>query len=488
MTRATPFSAREIRAGLLGLFLFAHGASLAHFYDDVIDDSELPSVGEPADRVMTQAEEAWIKKFLKAQIYGSMPVSEDPESNAYIQSLANRILERAAIEQEFELLIVRNRQVNAFAMPGGLLAFYTGLISKARNESELAGVVAHEMAHVTQRHLARMRDHSGFSNLSLLALAGMIVAGAAQTSALLPVTILGQAAEKQRFLNYSRAHEQEADRIATHFLAQSGIDPNGVANFFEVLLKASDQRYSEDFEYLSTHPATSSRIVEAWDRARQYQGVYIQDSDMFQFIRQRIISLHTPAHERLELFQSQLAAGHEPDAPERYGAVVALQKNGDHAKALEELRGIKVEAPGPRLLLGMAAAESRKRLGRLEEAIADLEALHREAPSHTAVEFYLAQAYLADGKPDQALKLIRKRVRRGIQTPQTYRLLAEAADATGQAVISHIALADHYLSKYQLRQAALQLEIAEKRTKANTANQARIDHRRSEILTMAQGF
>ena len=138
------------RAIAWGLILVLLGANAAHAHTDVIDDSELPSVGEPADRVMTRAEEARIKRFLKAQLYGHLPVSEDPESNAYIRSLANRILDRAGIQQEFDLLIVHNQQVNAFAMPGGLLAFYTGLITKARNESELAGVIAHEMAHVTQ--------------------------------------------------------------------------------------------------------------------------------------------------------------------------------------------------------------------------------------------------------------------------------------------------------------------------------------------------
>jgi len=357
MKKAPPvrtFGPGSAQAGLLGLLMVFSVSDAADAYTDVIDDSDLPSVGEPADRVMTQAEEARIKRFLKAQLYGHLPVSEDPESNAYLRALGDRILSRTGITQEFDLLIVRNRQVNAFAMPGGLLAFYTGLITKARNESELAGVVAHEMAHVTQRHLARMQDHMTSSNLSLLTMAGVILAGVTQTSALLPAAVLGQAVEQQRFLNYSRANEQEADRFASRFLAKSGIDPNGVANFFEVLLKRSDQHYGKDFEYLSTHPTTPSRIVEARDRARQYQGTYLRDSERFRFIRQRMISLQTPAHERLELFQSRLDAGHRPDAAEQYGAAVAWQKHGDHAQALDLLRSIQVGAPELRLLLDLA--------------------------------------------------------------------------------------------------------------------------------------
>ena len=481
-------SCRTTRAGLLGLLLASLTVGTVNAYTDIIDDSDLPSVGEPADRVMTQTEEARIKRFLKAQLYGHLPVSEDPESNAYLQALSHHILSRTGITQEFDLLIVRNRQVNAFAMPGGLLAFYTGLITKARNESELAGVVAHEMAHVTQRHLARMQDYMTNSNFSLLTMAGIILAGVAQTSALLPAAVLSQAAEAQRFLNYSRANEQEADRFASQFLAKSGIDPNGVANFFEVLLKHSDYRYGKDFEYLSTHPATPSRITEGRDRARQYQGTYLRDREEFRFIRQRMISLQTPTHERLDLFQNRLDSGHKPGAAEQYGIAVAWQKHGDHAKALELLHNIKIDAPELRLLLDMAIAESHRNLGQLDQAIEMLEFLHQGNPTHTAVEFYLAQAYLSAGQAKQALKLIRKRLRRGIESPQTYRMLAEAANATNQPVISHIALADHYLSKGQLRQAALQLEIAEKHTKANSANQARIDHRRIEIRIMAQGM
>lgn len=488
MTTLQILSLRLTHATTLGVILVLLSAGPTQAHTDVIDDSELPSVGEPADRVMTQAEEARIKRFLKAQLYGHLPVSEDPESNAYIRTLADRILGRAGIRQEFDLLIVHNQQVNAFAMPGGLLAFYTGLITKARNESELAGVIAHEMAHVTQRHLARMRDHMSNSNFSLLTMAGVILAGVTQTSALLPAAVLSQAAEQQRFLNYSRANEQEADRFASQFLAKAGIDPNGVANFFEVLIKHSGHHYGKDFEYLSTHPATPSRIVEARDRARQYQGTFVQDTMGFRFIRERMISLQTPTHERLELFQDKLDSGHKPQAPEQYGIVVAWQRHGDHARALELLRSIKTDAPELRFLLDLATAESQKHLGQLDQALETLESLSREYPTHAAVEFYLAQAYLTAGQADQALKLIRKRIRRGIQSPQTYRLLAEAANATGQPAISHIALADHYLSKGQLRQAANQLEIAEKYAKASSANQARIDHRRKEILIMANEF
>lgn len=473
------------RIPVLGLMLVLLSTGDAHADTDIIDDSDLPSVGEPADRVMTQTEEVRIKRFLKAQLYGHLPVSEDPESNAYIRSLADRILDQTGIEQEFDLLIVHNRQVNAFAMPGGLLAFYTGLITKARNESELAGVIAHEMAHVTQRHLARMKDYMSNSNFSLLTMAGVILAGVTQSSALLPAAVLGQAAETQRFLNYSRANEQEADRFASQFLAKAGIDPNGVANFFEVLLKHSDHHYGKDFEYLSTHPATPSRIVEARDRARQYQGSFTQDTMEFRFIRERMMSLQTPAHERLDLFRAKLDAGHEPQSPEQYGIAVAWQRQGDQTRALELLHSIRTSEPGPRLLRDLAVAESHKHLNQMGQALEMLESLYREHPEHAAVEFHLAQAYLTAGQADQALKLIRKRIRRGGQSPQAYRMLAEAANATHQPVISHIALADHYLSKGQLRQAANQLEIAEKHTKANSANQARINHRRKEILIMA---
>ena len=172
----------------------------------VIDDTDLPSIGEPADRTMTAAEEARLGELLRAQLYGRMPVSADPEANAYLRDLGARMLAANGIEQEFDFLIVEDPAVNAFAMPGGVLAFNTGLIVRARRESELAGVVAHELAHVTQRHIARLYDQMASSQAGLLTGAGVLLAGLYQLSALLPAAYLAQAAEMQRRLNYTRAN------------------------------------------------------------------------------------------------------------------------------------------------------------------------------------------------------------------------------------------------------------------------------------------
>lgn len=458
-----------------------------HAETTVIDDSELPSVGEAADRVMTQAEEARLKRRLKAQLYGHLPISEDPEANAYIRDLAQGIQDGADIEQDFDILIVRDRRINAFAMPGGLLAFNTGLVVQARVESELAGVIAHEMAHVTKRHLARMYDKMQNSNFNILATAGILLAGLYDLSALLPAAFVGQAADIQRYLNHSRDSEREADRFATRYLAQAGIDPHGVANFFEVLIQNSSRSYSKEFEYLSTHPASHTRIVEAQDRARQYPGEYLRDRETFHFIRERMISLTTPLHDRLEHYRNQLHAGYRPTPAEQYGIAAAMQKHGDHEQALELLRTVEATLPETRLLVQLARIRSWPQTGKSGQVLEALEDLYAEQPDHHAVEFYLAQAYLDAERPREALKLARKRIRRGIQDPQTFRLIAEAASASGQPAISHIALSDYYASRAQFRQAHQQLKVAEQHTKANTANQARINQRHAELIRMAKG-
>ena len=476
----SPDVRRAIGAGLLGLLLAS--STSANPDADIIDDSELPSVADPANQVMTEAQEKRIKRFLKPQLYGNLPISEDPESNAYLWALAKRITEQAGIEQEFDLLIVSNSQINAFAMPGGLLTFYTGLLARARNESELAGVVAHEMAHVTQRHLARMQNYMSNSGFSLLTMAAVVLAGAANLSNLLPAAVLGQAAESQRYLNYSRANEKEADRFASRYLARAGIDPHGVADFFEVLMQHSGHQLDENLVYLSTHPASASRIAEARIRAQRYSGSYTQDREPFHYIRERIINLHSLTHVRLQKFRERRATNQRMSGAELYGFAVAMQQDRKHQEALELLGRIQTDDAEARILVQLAQAQSWTFLGHLGKSLPVLEKLHTEHPKNTAVEFYLAQAYLADERAGEALKLVRQRVRRGIHTPQTHRLLAEAANATGQPVISHLALADHYISKNQLYKAAYQLEIAEKRTKADSANQTRIDQRRAQIL------
>ncbi len=458
-----------------------------HAETTVIDDSELPSVGESADLIMTQAKEARLKRRLRAQLYGHLPISEDPESNAYIRSLAKRIQDGAGIEQEFDLLIVQDRRINAFAMPGGLLAFNTGLVTQARAESELAGVVAHEMAHVTQRHLARMYDQMQNSNFNILATAGILLAGLYDLSALMPAAFIGQAADIQRYLNHSRDNEREADRFATRYLAQAGIDPHGVANFFEVLMGNSARQYNRELEYLSTHPASVSRIVEAHDRARQHPGEYVRDHEEFHFIRERMIALLAPVHERLEQYRRQMDARHQPSAAEQYGIAITWQRHGNHQKALEALQAAQAQGPEARLLVQLAHIPSWRHLGESDLIFETLASLYAEYPDHYAVEFYMAQAYVNARQSREALKIARKRIRRGIQDPQTFRLIAEAASASNQPAISHIALSDYYASRAQFRQAHQQLDIAEQHTKANTANQARINQRRTELMRMAKG-
>ena len=447
----------------------------------VIDDTDLPSIGEPADRTMTAAEEARLGELLRAQLYGRMPVSEDPEANAYLRDLGGRMLAANGIEQEFDFLIVEDPAVNAFAMPGGVLAFNTGLIVRARRESELAGVVAHELAHVTQRHIARLYDQMANSHAGLLTGAGVLLAGLYQLSALLPAAYLAQASEMQRQLNYTRANEREADRVATRYLARSGVDPHGVADFFEVLERPGDRRIADDFEYLSTHPFTPERRAEAADRARRYAGEFVRDSESFRYIRARVEALQTPPRERLRQDRARRAAGEARGPAERYGTAVARLRRGDPDGALELLEALAPGGAAARLWTALAVAEARLQQGRPRRALALLEPLHRRHPAHYAVELRLLDALLAAGEAERALALARARVRRGVQEPHTFRRLAEAADAAGQPTAAHLALADFYTQRGQYRHALHQLELAQGTTKIGTANQARIDHRRADV-------
>ena len=405
------------------------GASVADIIS-VIDDTALPDVGEIADRTMTPAEEENLKKLLRAQLYGDLPIENDPESNTYLRNLLEHIRSSNDIEQEFDVLIVRAREVNAFAMPGGLLAFNTGLIRHANNESELLGVLAHEMAHVTQRHIARMYDEIEHSNLGILASAAVMLAGAYSLSAILPSLMVGQAARIQEYLNHSRASEREADRFATRYLAKAGIDPFGVANFFQVLLNKSSQPEGKDYEYLSTHPTSTSRIVEAQSRAMQYEGPFIKDSPIFPYIRERLDALLIAPHTRFQHYQS-LAREDELNDVQRYGFAVVLQRQNEDDRALAELRKIRPATPAVALLVELAVIQSIKHLGQTQQALERLLSLYEQHPEHDAVEWYLIQTHLAMEQAEEALRIARVRIRRGIQDPQSHRLLAEAADATG---------------------------------------------------------
>ena len=265
------------------------------------------------------------------ELRASVDLIEDPEVEAYIQSLGYRLASRSGQRNlKFTFFVVNHPAINAFAAPGGFVGVNAGLVTTTQSESELAAVLAHEIAHVTQRHVARTFELADRASLSVLAgLVAAIVIGTQNPTAGVATAAAVQGGATQLLIDFTRANEKEADRVGIKILADAGLDPRAVPTFFQRLQEAS-KYYSRPPEFLSTHPVTTNRIAEATQRAEDYPYRQYEDSLAYHLVRSKlqVLSAESP-QEAVKDFRSRLDSGkylHLLGAS--YGYALALTMSG----------------------------------------------------------------------------------------------------------------------------------------------------------------
>ncbi|MDH3872013.1 MAG: M48 family metalloprotease, partial [Gammaproteobacteria bacterium] len=251
---------------------------------------DLPSIGDSSGSVISPEQEQQLGAAFMRQLRSSGIILEDLEITNYIESLGQRLTVNSEDPaRRFTFFVVNEPSINAFAGPGGYIGIHTGLILASESESELAGVLAHEIAHVTQRHLARAYEAS--ERLSLPTMAAMLAAilVASQHSEAGQAAMAAVSAGGMQYqIDFTRANEKEADRVGIQTLALAGLDPFGMPRFFERLQKNSRLYGSRPPEFLSTHPVTTDRIAEATSRAERHTASKQGDSLDFQLVRAKL--------------------------------------------------------------------------------------------------------------------------------------------------------------------------------------------------------
>src|SRR6186713_576229 len=243
--------------------------------------NDLPDIGSPASSALSLDDEYRIGLQVMRQLRDEGQILDDPEATEYLQALGSRIAGQATLDsaQRLNLFFVSQSSINALALPGGFIGVNYGLVLATRNESQLAGVLAHEIAHVTQRHIARrVRTQGRQSIATMAAILASILLGAATGSsdAAMGGISMAQGAAMQQQINFTRANENEADRVGMGFLAAAGFDPYGMPDFFETMgrrsaLQATNRNALP--EILQSHPVTTNRIAESRARAAQFKDL-----------------------------------------------------------------------------------------------------------------------------------------------------------------------------------------------------------------------
>ena len=410
-------------------------------------DLSLPAIGDPAADTLTRGQEERLGREMMTEVRRRLPLLDDAEVNGYLRDLGARLAARAPDPGfGFHFFVVEDTRINAFAMPGGYIGVHTGLILNARTESQLGGVIAHEIAHVTQRHLARrLQASQGLSlRTAALVLAGILL-GTQNPQAGSAATVGALASQVQSELSYSRDHEREADRIGLQILASSGLEPSGMAEFFDILLRAGRYR-DEPPPFLSTHPLTEARVAEGRAGAERYSGGRVFESPDFQFTRARVLVLSAGSPgEAAGQLRSRLGEG-EAGAPAwatRYGLALALSADGRHAEAQSLLEELLAER-GEYAALMIALAVNHGRAGRTERAVEVIAEAASLFPDDYAVRFRRIELLLEAGRNAEAARRASEASHRHPDDPALQRLRARAADASGDLAEAALAMGQYY--------------------------------------------
>ena len=312
----------------------------------------LPDLGDVSQSEMSPQIERRLGESIMREIRADRTYSDDAEITDYLNALGYKLVAASAdSRQEFNFFLIMDPQVNAFALPGGFVGINSGLILTAQSESELAGVVSHEVAHVTQRHMARMLSAQKQSQLtSLAALAVAVLAARANPEIAQAAIIASQAGTIQSALNYTRDHEREADRVGFQVLEKAGFDAQAMALFFERMQRATRFYESSAPAYLRTHPLTFERIADMQNRAQNLPYRQVPDSIEFQLMRAKIKAAQDKPQEALTFFEDSLGERkYLSEAASRYGLVAALLRVRAYARAGKELQTLRKALRSSRL-------------------------------------------------------------------------------------------------------------------------------------------
>lgn len=411
------------------------------------DDIKLPDMGSPADTVLSQNDEAQIGGAIMRDIRNSGQVVEDPLVTEYINQIGNKIAAQTNNgDYDFTFFVIKDSRINAFALPGGYIGVHTGLLEATRSEDELAGVLAHEVAHVTQRHIARaIYASSRQSILSTAIMLGAVLAGAASGSSdvMQAGVAVAQGTAMQQQINFTRSNEREADRIGISALAGAGFDPYGMASFFNVMSRQTTRAPNERTpEFLMTHPVTSSRIAEARDRARGFEQVRSDNSISYGISKIRIIVDRFKTSQEAIAYFEKRTYQNQNDL-ERYGRLLAYMRNGSLEKA-QDIVDYLIDKHPDVIAYHIALGDMLVLLRRNDDAIAVFEDAIRLFPRNVPLVIAFAKRLLELNQAEKSHNLLLDLLNNVPPTPDQIRLIARAASEAGKNAESL-----YYLSEYR---------------------------------------
>ncbi|WP_018404344.1 M48 family metalloprotease [Marinobacter gelidimuriae] len=453
--------------------------------------STLPTIGGTGGGLIAGQQEADIGRQVLVSLRRSAPQITDPLVYDYLGAILYRLVPSAPLQnRDLTLALIDDPAINAFAVPGGIVGVNGGLFLFARTEQQFASVLAHELAHLSQRHFARRLEQQQTSTPLTIAglIAGIVLTAVTQSDIGIAAIAGTQALAIQNMLEYSRANEQEADRVGLDILANAGLDPRGMPEMFEIMTRQNRLQGNRVPEYLSTHPLTQSRVADTQNRAEQYPLVRIEDSPEYHLIRARLqVHYAASAAAAIDSFQAALTEPKNAGPNDntnitaiRYGLAVAYIEDGQYAEAETLLNQLLLANPG-RITFQVTLAQSLIAAKRLTEARALLVRALARNPGNYPITHTLAQLELASDNGAAAAELLSQLARSKPQQEHLWFQLAEAEGMARNIVGVHRARAEYDALMGDLESAQRQLRQAQEKLTAGSPMRQIVTERLSAI-------
>ncbi len=448
--------------------------------------SDLPDMGSPSETVLSKSDEFRLGAMVAKEIRDQNGLIEDPEVSEYINDIGKRLASQSEMGgQYFHYFVIKDTSINAFAVTGGYVFINGGLILASDTESELAGVMGHETAHITQHHIARMlADQSRQSLTTAAALIGAILlgalAGGGQATEGAIVAAQGMAAQHQ--INFTRDNEREADRIGIGYLAGAGFDPYGMGEMFETMSKHAGLTATYIPSMLIDHPMDSDREAEQQARAAQFPPRTGRDSLSYELIRERVRVLTATGDTDMALEYAQKIAHGGDNLGNQYGRALALM-SGNQA-AVWEAVGIlaKLVQQNEQLtVLYSALGQAQAKAGHLNDALATFKRAETLFPRNVPVTVRYAETLMAANRPAEAHTMLLDLFNVVPPTPDQIRLTALAASAAGDPGDAYFYMGEYQIANGDLQLAVQQIQLALAAPRLSTIQRQRYRARLDEV-------
>lgn len=469
------------------LFLVPLIALFSH--SSIATQIELPLLGDSSSGIISKKQEYALGKTWLQAFRSRITEHDDPLLQQYLEHLLYELATKSDLDDpRLTLVVVNNPTMNAFAVPGGIVGFHTGIFSYAKNEDQMVSILAHELAHLSQRHFARGIESR--RNTSVISLAGLlatlVLSATAGGDAALAAISATQAYAIDEQLRYSRGNEQEADRLGLQTMIRAGRDPNAAADMFEELLKANRYNSNRVPEFLLTHPVTERRVADSRARTFGVQTRHYVDNPEFYLIQARaLVAMQKNPVNSIAHFEQLLASNTQQTEAAQYGLALAYLKQKKYTDARKELSHL-IKVHPDHLPFIYASIEIDIAEQKYTKALSALESQLALYFNNYPLLVLKAEALWGAHRYDEAAEILNQLRQQRPEDPHIWYKLAEVRGLAGDISGVHEARAEYFILVGALDRARKQLGLAAKLVDADFKRLSVVKQRLRDVAGMQE--